>query len=324
MSTSEHGDPVAEFIDFLRRNGIPPEYPAQIIADDKVNRYMVAGDKKKSKNGAYRLATEGDFGYGWAKSFKAGISVNFHSKSMATITPKEKAEIDRKIKQAQEQTTKATHKANEAATAKALEMWNKARPAEADHPYLVKKQIPPGSLKQLGQDLLIPIFDNRKKLWNLQQIGHNGFKLFLKGGRIKGCYHQIGRPRPMQNDPYIFCEGYATAVTLSQATGYPVVAALNANNLLPTACYFRGRNHYAHFIYGADNDKWTTRQDGTPHNPGIHHANAAKRKTGGQIITVPAWVQEKYEQQRPTDLNDMANLVGLDEVTKLFFPQGRT
>ena len=60
---SEH---IAAFIDAMRDAGVGPSNPAQIVDDDRVNRYHVEGDKPKSENGTYALKVESDgFACGW-------------------------------------------------------------------------------------------------------------------------------------------------------------------------------------------------------------------------------------------------------------------
>ena len=83
-------------------------------------------------------------------------------------------------------------KANLEAAENGQKFWNKANEASSTHPYLVSKKVNAFSIKNNGQRLLIPLRDGEGKLWNLQQIFPNGKKRFLKNGKVKGLFHNIG------------------------------------------------------------------------------------------------------------------------------------
>lgn len=323
MTTPGHTDPISEFINFLIGNAIPPADTAQIIANDKINRYTIAGDKPKSKNGVYRLGQIDGVMIGWARSHKTGQTHNFKSGNFKKLTPEERKTMEAALRQKRHDSAQRQKEQHAATKRLAQDMYKSAKPANPNHPYLIKKQIPPGDIRQDGQNLLIPLRHADGTIWNLQQINHKGFKLFLNGGRVKHCFHQIGEARPLLNQPYVLAEGYATAMTVHIATGWPVLAAIQANNLLPVGAAWRNKHNYARFIYAADNDAWTKRPDGRLWNPGIEYAKGAAEKTGGQIVTLPNWVlhmkdPKTNEELRPTDFNDMAALVGIDEVKKIF------
>ena len=63
-----------------------------------------------------------------------------------------------------------------------------------------------------------------------------GFKRFLTGGTIAGCWTQIGKFEPGH---VLIAEGYATAASLYEQTGKPCVIAFNAGNLEAVAVTFR-------------------------------------------------------------------------------------
>ena len=79
-----------------------------------------------------------------------------------------------------------------------------------------------------GDRLLIPLGDKQDKLWSLQKILPDGEKKFLPGGKVDGCFHLFGK-EPEKN--LCVAEGYATAATIHEATGYAVAVAFNAGNL---------------------------------------------------------------------------------------------
>src|SRR3546814_8903572 len=71
-------------------------------------------------------------------------------------------------------------------------MWAAAGPARADHAYLVKKGISPHHFRQSADKVLVPMFDGDGHLRNLQRIGPDGSKRFLRGGRTSGLFFIFG------------------------------------------------------------------------------------------------------------------------------------
>jgi putative DNA primase/helicase len=83
--------------------------------------------------------------------------------------------------------------------------------------------------------LLIPLYDSDGTLHSLQFIDADGAKRFKTGGRKQGCYFSIGQPK----DVLCLAEGYATAASISEATGHAVAVAFDAGNLLSVAKVLR-------------------------------------------------------------------------------------
>ncbi|MGB9152201.1 MAG: toprim domain-containing protein [Alphaproteobacteria bacterium] len=155
--------------------------------------------------------------------------------------------------------------------------------------------------------LLIPMYDSTGKLQSFQFISKDGDKKFLYGGMMQGCCFPLGE---IKNEPTILiAEGYATAATIHEITGYPVVVAYNAGNLLAVAKLIRAQRPDAEIILCADDD-WKTKG-----NPGRTKAEETALAVGGKVI-VP-----EFGENRPdgaTDFNDMATLDGKVAVTNFF------
>lgn len=176
-------------------------------------------------------------------------------------------------------------KVRQNAAKKALRLWNNTHQGdEKNCAYLNKKQVENfDCLVNFDGDLIVPLYDEKRVLWNLQYIKHDGSKTFLSGGRVKGCFHFIGAVDLV--DPIIcIAEGYATAASIHMATGYPVVVAFNAGNLLPVGQAIRSMEPNAKLIYCADDD--SAKED-----TGREAANEAVAVTGG-IVLVPTFERE--------------------------------
>lgn len=105
----------------------------------------------------------------------------------------------------------------------------------------------PDAIVALAGDLLIPVRTSDGQLVNLQRIDASGRKLFVRGARKQGCFHLI----PGKGDPW-GAEGYATATSVHQASGHPVVVAFDAGNLAAVSAHFSA--------VAADNDTSGTGQ----------------------------------------------------------------
>ncbi len=106
---------------------------------------------------------------------------------------------------------------------------NRAKPAAINHPYLAAKGITAaGAIDGLRQNpykgdlnLLVPVMYEREVV-NLQSINQEGGKRFLAGGQVKGGYAVVGDAAKTENG-IVIAEGYATAASIHQATGKPVM-----------------------------------------------------------------------------------------------------
>lgn len=204
--------------------------------------------------------------------------------------------------------------------------WDAARPAGPMHPYLARKQVAAHGLmlgdwplfkkdsmeiwRHIPGALLIPILDAKNgKLISLQGIYQDDQgevqKRYLKNGRKRGGFHMIGTP-PAAGGVVAFCEGYATGATIHDLTGWCVIVTFDAPNLPVVAEAMRAQFPQAAFIICADNDAFTTRQDGTPYNPGVDYGQTAAKATNGFLI-VPRFADASNQ---PTDFNDLAALEG--------------
>jgi len=111
-------------------------------------------------------------------------------------------------------------------------------------------------------DLVVPLRAPGGKLWTLQTINHLGTKLFPKFGRKAGHFHLIdpaGEPTP----PIVaIAEGYATAASVHEATGWVVAVALDLGNMAKVAPLMRTMFPDSQLILCGDDDSET------PDNPG--------------------------------------------------------
>ena len=187
----------------------------------------------------------------------------------------------------------APNRADEAAD-RATRIWESARPAPDDHPYLVAKQAAPLALRMdAGRRLVVPLQDIDGRIHSLETIAPDGAKRFLAGGAKKGHFAVVGAepgPIPESPGPVLICEGWATGASLHIATGHTVIAAMDAGNLMPVAEALRAHFPAADLVLVADNDEKPDRDT----NPGVEAARKVVLAVDGRLA-VP---------ESPGDAND--------------------
>ncbi|SSY70681.1 LPD7 domain-containing protein [Alysiella crassa] len=205
-------------------------------------------------------------------------------------------------------------------------IWQNASPADPKHAYAQNKGLglSEAAMSVLRQNeyngkkqLIIPLYSD-KKLVNVQTIDEDGNKKFLNGGQKQGAYTIIGDFKQNQQG-IILAEGFATAASVHEATGKPVVVAFDAGNLKAVSeKLLNVLPENVPVYFAADND---------PSQTGLHKAQAAAEVWGERAqILLPefsdkqiAEFQEKFgENKIPTDFNDLHKLAGIDAVRERF------
>ncbi len=263
-----------------------------------------------------------------------GFTLPKTGQAPAAPSAAELAERERQRQERQRQEQAARLAAQEGAAAEALGLWegngrDVTDPEQA--PYLVRKDVQAYGVRFTHPGtLLVPLRDAAGKLWNLQRIApakpENGApeKLFLKGGRKSGLWHMVGELASGHSGPdtagpavLLIAEGYATAATVHEATGYPVAVAFDAGNLQPVARALRQQYPAALLVLCGDDDQATEAKDGS--NPGRQKATAAAQAVRGVAV---------FPEGLPpggSDFNDLAAHVnaqhgagaGLDAVRRI-------
>ena len=192
------------------------------------------------------------------------------------------AQERRSIRQAELARKRERLAAEETAARCAADQWAKASRADPAHPYLVAKALEPFGIRQAGRDLLVPMVDPGFRLWNVQRIRPDGFKLFGKDARTAGLLwpHGVhmsdGRPSA---GPLVIGEGFATMAAVHSATGFGVVAAMSARNLKTVARAMRKLVPTRELVIAADDDGHLTE------NIGLEVAREAAQAVGGVVAT---------------------------------------
>ena len=291
--------PIDEFREAMERAGITP--PRVINCDGRLHRFASNG-KRGDWAGYYVFHPDG-VPAGMFGCWRTGKKVTWCSKHSRRMTDQERAAHKARLEMLRQQWDQDEQKQYEAAAQRAVALWDSAQAAPSDHPYLVKKRVPANQLRVYRGDLhirdlnmngalLVPVQDESGKLWSLQFICEEGAKLFLPGGRKRGCLSLLG------DLAKIICivEGYATGASVYAATGTPVVVAFDAGNLKPVAEAIRRTYPHTRILICGDCDA---------SGIGQAKANDAARVVGG-IAVLPETAGD--------DWNDVHRRDGLDAV----------
>jgi putative DNA primase/helicase len=267
------------------------------IEKDGQLRRVATQSKPNSKNGWYvahdDILIMGDWVTGIVETFKSdGL----------TLTRDDKEEIRKSIKHKKLEKIKLQHQTAELSREQYLQSESAVY-----HPYLNAKGINPvDGLKIVNNQLIVPLYDLKTGLIkNLQRIYPDGSKRFLKNGQVTGlCFpcgllnHQMGMPKNI-TELYI-CEGFATAASMFQITGWPVLASMNAGNLLAISKLAKSKWPNADIVIAGDDDWLTHQKYGT--NPGKEKAIEAANAIGANV-SIPPFTAAQH-MNGLTDWND--------------------
>lgn len=266
-------------IDALSAAGLAPAKGVlRLVGEGKEERFRVENDKPGTVNGWLALHDEAQPVYAVFGTWKRPGETHYwcERRNNRPPTAAEKAELQRRMAAAKAARDAEEARAHAEARAKAQRILSRARVADGRHPYLAAKGfLPPYGLRQLGNTLVVPVRDTAGVLHTLQFIGADGSKKYLKGGRIKACYHAIGQLQ--DENVLLLAEGFATAAALAVATDYAVAACLSAGNLLPAGLALRAKFPDVRMFVCADRDE-----------AGLNAAYTTARAIGATVVVPPS------------------------------------
>lgn len=278
---------ISDFIAFMEAEGVKPSDPGALAADvtsGEVVRFDCVGERRGSKNGWAKLYLDerpaGAFG-----NWKQGINRRWSSGTANELSADERASLRREWEAKKAEREAIRQEAQAGAGRDAEHIWSSSAPASADHPYLARKRINPAPLRQSGDAVLVPMFNDEGQIWNVQRILPDGKKLFLKEARIDGLFTIIGRFDGHRQA--VIGEGYATMDAVHQSTGLPCIVAFNTSNLPKVARVWAAHRPDITFIIFADDDEATAQkilaERGIYKNPGIEAAEAIATEIGAKV-----------------------------------------
>jgi phage/plasmid primase-like uncharacterized protein len=243
---------VEQFKTAIERAGLVP--PPLIVDDGKLHRFASNGERGDAA-GYYIFHSDG-VPAGVYGCWRMGFQQTWCSKPDGTMTEAERLAHRQRVDQLRREREHDEQLRQAEAGKRAAGIWDGSIPASSEHPYLKHKQVGAYGLRRQDDRLIIPLRDADGTLHSLEYIDGAGTKLFLSGGRTKGLFHLIGTPGGV----LCIAEGYATAASIHEATGYAVAIACSAGNLLPVAEALRHQHPDMTLLLCGDHDESGTGQ----------------------------------------------------------------
>ncbi|BBD77406.1 AAA family ATPase [Hydrogenophilus thermoluteolus] len=313
-------DVVNQFRDAIIAAGLTP--PREIIPDGKLHRFSTNG-KRGDDAGWYLLHLDG-IPAGAFGDWRSALSETWRADLGRALTPEEEAAHRRRIEEARRQVEEERRKRAEQAARLAATVWRAAQPARPDHPYLARKKVSPtATLRELPLDELTELIGYAPqakgellcgrvliapvrvagKIATCEFIDEAGRKSALAGG-VKGGGFWATAALPDQGR-IIIAEGVATALSIAEALGEPVAAALSVGNLAAAGNAIRAEHPSIELVIASDLDKAT----------GLAHPEAIK---AAETLNCPLVAPPRDLLPGGTDFNDLALRDGLEVVREAF------
>lgn len=277
------------------------------VFDKQSHRIEVDGDKKGERSGFYVAHPDGRPS-GYCKNNRTGEEKRWSAKGYILDDNQKKALHE----QAKENVAKRDGelKAEHDKTAKRLQgnMKRFSVPQEPT-PYLKSKgvELHPG-VYQHGNSTCIPLQNVAGEVRSMAYVQEDGTKRYAKNSEKEGNFHIVGGMESLKKAPAIvIAEGYATAATITEAVGMPVVAAFDAGNLMHVAKALQNAMPDKPIIIAADNDTKLEAEKGK--NPGKSYAQEAAKAVNG-IAVFPRFGAGDSNAKSLTDFNDLARKHG--------------
>ena len=304
----ETDEPRSAFMDELSSYGFEQRVGMKLPPLPEIGRLVriAAPDDKKGKQSGWYIYNE------FADDFKPGALVGvgvfgswkgnpeketWTSKRRDSMSATEQARLEEQMRAAKISRDLEIEEKRKKAAERAQFIWNESVDCPADHPYLKTKQIKPHKTRISRGCVVVPVEDNGEVV-SLQFIDTKGGKKFLSGGKTKGCYTTLGGPSEL----IYVATGYATAVTIFEASTSMTYVSYNDGNLMEVASMAKAKHPDSQIVIIGDDDHLT---DG---NPGKAKATAAADALRCKVV---------FPSCEGTDFNDMAVESGLESVTEL-------
>ncbi|ECG3145636.1 DNA primase [Salmonella enterica subsp. enterica serovar Weybridge] len=305
-------DPVVEFQNILEKAGFI--LPKGVDMDGKVHRVATKGDKDDKTSGAYKAFLDGRPA-GWYQDHRSTEGVvkwtysgGLDANPLARLHLRASAQQNRDD---EARALKVQHDKQAQYAQSYVDKW----PQAENNEYLNRKGVnaAPGVRINDKDELIIPFSNSDGETRSYQRIPLTGGKdaRILKGSEKSGNWFPLGEP--VNGQPILFAEGYATAASIHEGTGLPVLMTIDGGNMVTVAENAHKKWPDSPLLFCADNDHHleqraisrgiTDEAQIKAQNKGIISAESAAKVTGGKIISPQFTEVEKRKEL--TDFNDL-------------------
>ena len=293
------GDPQSEFMDALTDAGLIID--GLPVMDGEIHRVSVTDGPKGNGDGVYRGFLNGSKPGGWFINYWTAQSHKDITKWKATggeADPVARLHMRAVARQSKDDSARRLAATQAQQTAKAKALYERLPPADPDHAYLARKGVTADTdLRQTRNGALVIPFQNVDGAFRtLQYIPPDGEKYLFSEAPKAGHFKVVGGTLT-DGEAILYAEGYATARSLNEVTGRPVVMTIDAGNMLNVANVLSDRYPASPHLFMVDFDH------SKPVNTGLLMGEQAALNTGGKVITPDFTPAERTAGL--TDFNDL-------------------
>lgn len=300
------GDPETEFLDALTDAGLIID--GLPVMDGEIHRVSVTDGPRGNGDGVYRGFLNGSKPGGWFINYWTAKTHKDITKWKATggeSDPVARLHMQAVARQARDDSARALAAMHMRQTARAKALYDSLPPADPQHAYFMRKGVTADEdIRQTRNGaLVVPLQNVAGDFRTLQYIPPDGEKYLFKEAPKAGNFKVVGGEL-RNGEPVLYAEGYATAKSLSMATGLPVVMTVDAGNMLNVADALRAAYPDSPHLFMADDDHHK------PVNTGRVMAEQAARNTGGAVLMPVLTADERRAEL--TDFNDVHHSRGIE------------
>jgi putative DNA primase/helicase len=292
----------AEFSAWLEERGAILNGPVEF---DGQKHYVDTEDGKAgSKKGVYAAFLDGRPA-GWYRDYKNGGEIQKWVSKGQKPNPEQMAMLRADAAARREQRAAERADKFDQTAGRLMEAFNTLPDATGAEAYHQTKQINAAGGVKADQhgNVVIPLHNADGEFRTLERIWPDGTKHLEKDGQAWGSFFVAGG-QLRDGENILYAEGYATAASISEATGRPVVMTVNAGNMVEVARHLNEQYPNSQHFFLADNDIYKDV------NAGLNYANEAAELTGGHVVT-PTF---REPREGLTDFNDLHVEEGLNAV----------
>lgn len=309
------GDPETEFLDALTDAGLIID--GLPIMDGEIHRVSVTDGPKGNGDGVYKGFLNGKVPGGWFINYwtaKTHKDITKWKASGGESDPVARLHMQAVARQSRDDSARALAATHARQTAKAHALYDKLPPADPAHAYFIRKGVTADDdIRQTRNGaLVIPLYDVDGQFRTLQYIPPDGEKYLYKEAPKAGHFNVVGGAL-RNGEPVLYAEGYATARSINQLTGLPVVMTVDAGNMLNVAEVLFAKYPNSPHIFMADDDHQK------PVNTGKVMADQAAFTTAGMVLMPEP--SEAERQAGMTDFNDIHQARGAEVLRATLIPR---
>ena len=196
------------FHEAIRDAGLEP--PEEVIADGGIHRF--ASDGRRGDDSGWYVLYDDGIPAGSFGCWRTDVKQNWSATPERAMNAAEEAEYKAKMAAARKAREEDKARRQSEAATEAAMIWEAAKPATDEHPYLARKGVKALGLRQDADGRLVVPVRIRTALRSLQYIDRKGRKLFLTNGEVTGGCCSIGTT----SDAKALCvvEGFATGASV--------------------------------------------------------------------------------------------------------------